>query len=107
MHFLVALDPGDHALGARAGQDALIGVELTLEEICFGTERELTVETAIRCDKCGGTGCADNTKPEICGICKGRGEIQQVTRSFIGNVMTSRPCNNCGWVWFCDRIALQ
>ena len=81
---------------ARAGQDALIGVELTLEEICFGTERELSVETAVRCEKCGGSGCADNSKPQTCGICKGRGEIQQVTRSFIGNVMTSRPCNNCG-----------
>ena len=80
---------------ARAGQDALIGVELTLEEVCFGVERELNVETAVRCDKCGGTGCADNSKPQTCGICKGRGEIQQVTRSFIGNVMTSRPCNNC------------
>jgi molecular chaperone DnaJ len=81
---------------ARAGQDALIGVELNLDEVCFGTERELTVETAVRCDKCSGTGCADNSKPQTCGICKGRGEIQQVTRSFIGNVMTSRPCNNCG-----------
>lgn len=80
---------------ARAGQDALIGVELNLEEVCFGTERELTVETAVRCEKCHGTGCADNSKPQTCGICKGRGEIQQVTRSFIGNVMTSRPCNNC------------
>ncbi len=80
---------------ARAGQDALIGVELDLEEICFGAERELSVETAVRCDKCSGTGCADGSKPQTCGICKGRGEIQQVTRSFIGNVMTSRPCNNC------------
>ena len=80
---------------ARAGQDALIGVELDLEEIAFGCEKELAVETAVRCDVCGGTGCANNTKPQTCGICKGRGEIQQVTRSFIGNVMTSRPCNNC------------
>ena len=80
---------------ARAGQDALIGVKLDLAEVCFGTERELNVETAVRCDKCHGTGCADNSKPQSCGICKGRGEIQQVTRSFIGNVMTSRPCNNC------------
>jgi molecular chaperone DnaJ len=28
-------------------------------------------------------------------ICKGRGEIQHVTRSFIGQVMTSRPCGTC------------
>ena len=81
---------------ARAGQDALIGIELDLAEACFGCEKEITVDTAVRCEKCGGSGCADNSKPQTCGICKGQGEIQQVTRSFIGNVMTSRPCNNCG-----------
>lgn len=81
---------------ARAGQDALIGVEITLEEACFGCQKELMVETAVRCEKCSGSGCADGSKPQGCPICKGQGEIQQVTRSFIGNVMTSRPCNNCG-----------
>jgi molecular chaperone DnaJ len=81
---------------ARAGQDALIGIELDLFEACFGCEKEITVETAVRCMKCSGSGCADSSQPVTCGICKGRGEIQQVTRSFIGNVMTSRPCNNCG-----------
>ena len=81
---------------ARAGQDALISVEVDLSEACFGCDQELNVETAVRCEKCNGSGCADSSKPQTCGICKGRGEIQQVTRSFIGNVMTSRPCNNCG-----------
>jgi molecular chaperone DnaJ len=81
---------------ARAGQDALIGIELDLAESCFGCEKEFTVDTAVRCTKCSGTGCAGDSKPQSCPICKGQGEIQQVTRSFIGNVMTSRPCNNCG-----------
>ena len=81
---------------ARAGQDALIAIELDLFEACFGCDRELDVDTAVRCEKCQGSGCADNSQPTTCGICKGRGEVQQVTRSFIGNVMTSRPCNNCG-----------
>jgi len=81
---------------ARAGQDALIAIELDLFEACFGCERELDVDTAVRCEKCQGSGCSDSSKPATCGICKGRGEVQQVTRSFIGNVMTSRPCNNCG-----------
>jgi molecular chaperone DnaJ len=31
----------------------------------------------------------------MCAICKGRGETQQVTRSIIGQVMTSRPCAAC------------
>jgi molecular chaperone DnaJ len=80
---------------ARAGQDALIRVEVTLEEACFGVERELTVESAVRCEKCSGSGCQDGTAPTTCGICKGRGETQQVTRSILGQVMTSRPCAAC------------
>jgi len=81
---------------ARAGQDALIGIELDLAEACFGCEKEITVDTAVRCSTCSGSGCANGSTPTTCAICKGQGEIQQVTRSFIGNVMTSRPCNNCG-----------
>ena len=30
-----------------------------------------------------------------CDVCEGRGEIQQVQRSFLGQVMTTRPCMTC------------
>lgn len=79
----------------RAGQDALIRIEIDLTEAVFGTERELNVETAVLCEKCSGNGSENGAKPKICEICRGRGEVQQVTRSFIGQVMTSRPCANC------------
>jgi molecular chaperone DnaJ len=79
----------------RQGQDALIRVTIELHDACFGVTREIGVETAIICTKCGGDGCAAGTSPRTCDICKGRGEIQQVTRSFIGQVMTSRPCGTC------------
>jgi molecular chaperone DnaJ len=79
----------------RQGQDALIRVNIDLKEACFGTTRDIGVETAIICSQCGGDGCAAGTSPRTCDICKGRGEIQQVTRSFIGQVMTARPCGTC------------
>ena len=79
----------------RSGQDALIRVEVDLYEAAFGTEREITLESAVACEECEATGCADNTHPEMCVVCKGRGETQQVTRSILGQVMTSRPCNTC------------
>jgi molecular chaperone DnaJ len=79
----------------RAGQDSLIRIQVDLNEACFGTEREITVETAVVCTKCTGTGCVDGDHPESCLTCKGRGEVQQVVRSVIGQVMTSRPCNAC------------
>ncbi len=79
----------------RRGEDALIRIEVDLAEACFGVDREFDVETATSCGKCQGNGCADGAKPTTCDICKGRGEVQQVQRSFIGQVMTSRPCASC------------
>lgn len=79
----------------RAGQDALIRVQVDLNEACFGTDRELSVESAVICTVCSGTGCAEGTHPTTCEICQGRGETQHVSRSFIGQVMTSRPCAQC------------
>ena len=45
----------------RQGQDALIRVTIELHDACFGTTREIGVETAIICTKCGGDGCAAGT----------------------------------------------
>ena len=80
---------------SRPGQDALIRVEISLQEACFGCKRNLVVDTAVLCPTCEGSGCASGTTPVVCDICKGRGEVQQVTRSFIGQVMTTRPCASC------------
>ena len=79
----------------RQGQDALIRVEVDLNEACFGTERDISVESAVACTKCNGQGSADASPPAMCQVCKGRGETQQVQRSFLGQVMTSRPCSAC------------
>jgi molecular chaperone DnaJ len=80
---------------SRRGQDALIRVEIELPEACFGVTKQLSVETATLCLTCAGKGFAPGTSVKTCDICKGRGEVQQVTRSFLGQVMTSRPCNSC------------
>ncbi|MEY4412559.1 MAG: hypothetical protein RL560_818, partial [Actinomycetota bacterium] len=81
--------------GLRQGQDALIRIEVDLHEACFGTERDITLESAVVCTKCEGQGTANNSSPSTCPVCKGRGETQFVQKSFLGQVMTSRPCNNC------------
>jgi molecular chaperone DnaJ len=79
----------------RRGQDALIRVDLELTEATFGATQELMVDTAVTCPTCTGSGARPGTSPRTCDICRGRGEVQQVTRSFLGQVMTSRPCAAC------------
>jgi molecular chaperone DnaJ len=79
----------------QPGTDALIRLDLTLEECLTGVSRELTVDTAVLCDLCRGAGTAEGTSPVACDTCGGRGEIQSVQRSFLGQVVTARPCPVC------------
>jgi molecular chaperone DnaJ len=81
---------------ARRGRNATIRIELDLSECAFGATRELTVDTAVVCPTCSGEGTAPGTHPAMCDVCGGRGEISEVRRSFLGQVMTTRPCPNCG-----------
>ncbi|MGB6163042.1 MAG: molecular chaperone DnaJ [Pseudonocardiaceae bacterium] len=79
----------------QSGSDALIRLQLTLEECASGASRELTVDTAVLCRECNGSGCAPGTRPLTCDTCSGVGEVQNVQRTFLGQVMTSRPCPVC------------
>jgi molecular chaperone DnaJ len=79
----------------RRGQDALIRLDVELAEAAFGSTRDLKVDTAVTCQTCHGEGTAPGTSLRTCEICRGRGEVQQVARSFLGQVMTARPCAAC------------
>jgi molecular chaperone DnaJ len=81
---------------ARRGRNATIRVDMDLSECAFGTTRDLVVDTAVVCPTCSGEGTAPGTHPVTCDVCNGRGEVSQVTRSFIGQMLTSRPCPGCG-----------
>ncbi len=77
------------------GQDALLRLDIELSDAVFGGERQLTFETASTCGTCDGEGAAPGTGRRTCDICKGAGEIQQVQRSLLGQVMTTRTCAAC------------
>tara|TARA_R110002126_G_scaffold45456_11_gene128880 strand:- start:4729 stop:5823 length:1095 start_codon:yes stop_codon:yes gene_type:complete len=77
------------------GQDALLRIDVSLDEVIFGTAREIDVDTAILCATCEGSCCAPGTSPITCDICRGTGQIQRTMRSLLGNVMTSSPCGTC------------
>jgi len=77
------------------GQDALLRIEVDLDEVIFGTKRDVDVDTAILCETCNGSCCAPGTSPVTCDICRGTGSIQRSVRSLLGNVMTSSPCGTC------------
>jgi molecular chaperone DnaJ len=79
----------------RAGADAILRLDLDLVETSFGVEAPITVDTAVMCTTCSGAGAAPGTHPVTCDTCGGRGEVQSVQRTFLGQVVSSRPCGAC------------
>jgi molecular chaperone DnaJ len=79
----------------RPGNDALLRLDLDLEEVAFGTESTLTVDTAILCDSCNGSCTEGDAEPQTCTTCGGSGEVQVVQRTILGQVRTARPCSAC------------
>jgi molecular chaperone DnaJ len=79
----------------RPGSDSLLRMRLDLEECATGVTKQVTVDTAVLCDRCQGRGTNGDSGPVRCDTCGGRGEVQSVQRSLLGQVMTSRPCPTC------------
>lgn len=77
------------------GQDALLPLDIQLATAVFGGEQELTFDTAVVCSTCHGDGSRPGTGKHTCDVCGGAGQTQQVQRSFLGQVLTSRPCTAC------------
>ncbi|WP_326555543.1 molecular chaperone DnaJ [Micromonospora sp. NBC_01813] len=79
----------------RPGADAILRLELDLTETAFGVEAPITVDTAVICTTCTGAGTSAGTHLATCEACGGRGEVQSVQRTFLGQVVSSRPCVAC------------
>ncbi len=77
------------------GQDALVRINLELDDVVFGVHREIEVDTAVLCETCQGSCCQPGTSPVTCDVCGGSGHVQRQVRSLLGNVITSQPCGSC------------
>lgn len=92
---------GGRGGGPAPGGDALIGLEITLPEAAIGVSRALDLELDVACGRCGATGAEPGTHVGTCPQCDGRGEVQQVVRSVLGQmarILTCPQCNGRGQV---------
>ncbi|HYY45066.1 MAG TPA: molecular chaperone DnaJ [Actinomycetota bacterium] len=86
---------GGTARRATRGADVLAEVELTLEEAASGAQRDVEISVLGECPACSGSGAAPGTHPTACDHCHGTGEVRQVRRTLLGNVMTATSCSRC------------
>jgi molecular chaperone DnaJ len=84
------------ARGRARGADVAAEVEIELVEAASGTTREVPVEVAVSCDRCGGNGAEPGTSPVTCPTCEGSGYVQHVSRSAFGQFVRTQSCARCG-----------
>ncbi len=53
-------------------------------------------DAVVICENCHGNGAEPGTPIETCPKCQGAGQLRTVTRTLIGQVMSSTICDQCG-----------
>ena len=82
--------------GPSKGADLRYDIEISFEDSFLGVKKQINISREDTCDVCHGSGAKPGTKPEVCPMCGGTGQIKQVQTTLFGQMQTSRTCTTCG-----------
>ena len=77
--------------GPQRGSDLRYDLEISFEESFTGTETSIQIPREESCETCKGSGAAPGSAPEVCGHCRGSGQL----RFQQGFLTVARPCSTC------------
>lgn len=86
---------GGEAAGPRRGDDIELRVDLTLEEIAVGVEKNFRVQHLTACTTCDGSGAKPGTTPHTCPQCRGAGRVRQVHSALFAQFVNVVTCDRC------------
>lgn len=81
--------------GLRRGSDLRYNIEITLEEASEGKEIKIEIPRNETCEECSGTGAAKGSRPQICSLCQGNGQVR-TTQGFFSVTTTCPQCRGTG-----------
>jgi len=90
----------------RKGRSLRVNVEVSLEDVETGSQKNITLKKKDICTDCDGEGAAPGTEPATCSYCRGYGQVEQRQGFFAmrttcprcggkGTIIKS-PCTVCG-----------
>ena len=92
---------GGASSGARRGRretrgrDIEVNLEITLEEAYSGVQKDVSYQTHVVCERCGGKKHEPGSKMITCPTCRGVGKIKQQQRTFLGVFENVQVCPEC------------
>jgi len=88
---------GFNTRGSRSQKDTRVfeEIEISLEEVYFGVEKEIPITRDVKCETCHGKGAENQKDISTCSNCEGSGYVIELQRSILGSIRTQRQCPKC------------
>jgi molecular chaperone DnaJ len=80
----------------KRGKDIEVDLEINLENVLNGREKEFSLNKYNTCLRCQGSGAEPGTKTKECFSCRGTGQVQQIRKTILGSFTQSAVCPECG-----------
>ncbi|MBU7014329.1 MAG: molecular chaperone DnaJ [Theionarchaea archaeon] len=87
---------GGRRRGPPRGADVRADVEISLEDVATGAEKEVRVTRKENCPRCGGTGGKTKDDVKVCPECNGTGQVQKVSQHAFLRTVNITACGRCG-----------
>ncbi len=81
--------------GPAGGGDIAASVEIELEDVLNGVQREVAYDAVTLCEHCHGNGAEPGTPIHTCDRCGGTGQLRQMVRTAFGQMATAVACDRC------------
>lgn len=86
------------------GKDILIDMEISLEEVLEGGEREVELYKWNTCSRCKGRGGEPGSEYLVCPSCNGKGVVEEIHRIFFGTFTRKNVCPQCNGIGNTPKI---
>ena len=82
---------GGRRNGPQRGADVRYDLQVSFEDAFHGAEADISLDVAVSCDHCVGTGAKPGSRVAACTTCGGRGQVRMQNGMFI----VERACPQC------------
>jgi molecular chaperone DnaJ len=86
---------GQRRSGPQSGADLLMRIQIRLEDVVSGIDRDIEVMHTEPCPVCKGSG-SETKRLNTCPRCGGSGQMRQAAHSSFGQFVRMMTCNQCG-----------
>lgn len=77
------------------GSNLRVKVTLSLSDIVNGVKKKIKLNKYVKCEPCAGSGAEGSSGFSTCDTCRGAGQVNRVTNTFLGQMQTTSTCPTC------------